>query len=106
MLDLIMNNIGVILLLIGGLAFVVTVITEVTKNISILKNIPTDLHVVLLSVLLSVLTYFVYVSYGDTKIIWYYIVASVILGFLVAYIAMFGWSKFDELWKRFNREGK
>lgn len=104
MLDAIINNFGLVLLLIGGLAFLVTVITEVTKDIGVLKRIPTDIQVLTLSVLLSVLSYFVYISYSQGKIIWYFIVASVVLGFLVSYVAMYGWNKFYELWQRFNKE--
>lgn len=95
-------NLTTLIMVIAVLAFVVSVFTEVTKNISILKKIPTDLQVLTVSVLLTVLSYFAYVSYSNAKIIWYYIIGSVIIGFFVAFVAMYGWDKFRQLWDRFK----
>ena len=95
-------NLTTLIMVIAVLAFVVSVFTEVTKNISILKKIPTDLQVLTVSVLLTVLSYFAYVSYSNAKIIWYNIIGSVVIGFFVAFVAMYGWDKFRQLWERFK----
>lgn len=95
-------NLTTLIMVISALAFVVSVFTEVTKNISIFKKIPTDLQVLTVSVLLTVLSYFAYASYSNGKITWYYIVGAFVIGLFVAFVAMYGWDKFRQLWTRFH----
>lgn len=87
---------------IGALAFVVSVITEVIKGIGVMKKIPTDIVVIVLSVVLTVVAFFAYAQYAALVLVWYWVVAALICGFFVAFIAMYGWSKLSELWTRFN----
>jgi hypothetical protein len=96
------NNLVLLLAIIGVLAFLVSVITEVTKNIGALAKIPTDLEVVVLSIILCLLTYFTYASYFTIIIQWYYIVGCIIAAFIVAFISMYGWDKFTVLYYRFK----
>jgi len=96
------ENITIMLLIIGGLAFLVSLITEVTKNIRFLQKIPTDLQVIMLSMALCLLSYFAYVSYANLIVIWYLVIGAIILAFIVSFIAMYGWTKFNELWNRFK----
>ena len=98
-------NLTTLIMVIAVLAFVVSVFTEVTKNISIFKKIPTDMQVLTVSVLLTVISYFAYASYNSAKIIWYYIVGSIVLGLFVSFVAMYGWDKFSQLWNRFKTDG-
>lgn len=100
----IIENMALIVLVIGGFAFLVSIITEVTKNIGFLQNIPTDLQVIILSIVLCLLAYFSYVSYAGAGIVWYFVVGSIILAFIVAFIAMYGWEKFNQLWERFKNK--
>lgn len=85
------------------LVFAVTIIIEVTKNISFFKKIPTDAYTLILSVLLTTVAYFVINGVLNTTLIWYELVLSIFAGFPVAYIAMFGWEKLSELWNRFKK---
>lgn len=87
---------------IGALAFAVSVITEVIKGVGIMKKIPTDIVVIVLSVVLTVVAFFAYAQYVALAFMWYWVVAALICGFFVAFIAMYGWSKLNELWTRFN----
>ena len=96
------ENMTTMLLIIGGLAFLVSLITEVTKNIRVLQKIPTDLQVIMLSMALCLLAYLTYVSYMGLVIIWYLLIGSIIVSFIVSFIAMYGWTKFNELWNRFK----
>ena len=98
-------NLTTLIMVIAVLAFVVSVFTEVTKNISIFKKIPTDIQVLTVSVLLTVMSYLAYASYINAKIIWYYIVGSIVLGLFVSFVAMYGWDKFSQLWNRFKVDG-
>ena len=102
MLDLIMQNLFVITGVLGVLAFMTTVIVEVIKDLPRIKKIPTKIVVITISMVVTVLALIIYTSYSNTKLLWYYVVLSVFAGFLVAYISMYGWDTFKELWVRFN----
>ena len=97
------NNFALFLLVIGALAFLVSVITEVTKNIGFLSRIPTDLQVIVLSTLLCLVSYFAYTSYFNIEIQWYCIAGCFILAFIVAFVAMYGWEKLTKLYNRFKK---
>ncbi len=97
------NNLVLLLTIIGALAFLVSVITEVTKGIGFLARIPTDLQVIILSALLCLVTYFAYASYFSIEIRWYYIAGCIIAAFIVAFVAMYGWEKLSTLYNRFKK---
>jgi hypothetical protein len=88
--------------IIGLLALLVSVITEVTKGVALLSKIPVDLQVIILSLTLTIITYFAYISYTGDAIIWYCVAATIVAGFVVAYVVLYGWDKFIELYKRFR----
>ena len=90
------------MMILGILAFVVSVIIEVIKNVSFLKNIPTDLVVIVLSEVLTVLSFLAYMSYNSIAVTWYLAVGAFIAGFFVAFVAMYGWDKITELYNRFK----
>lgn len=91
---------------VGALAFIVSVITEVIKSIGAMKKVPTDIVVLALSMVLTVVVFLAYAQYASIAIVWYWVVAAIICGFFVAFIAMYGWSKLSELWTRFNPNSK
>lgn len=93
-------NLQNLILVMGILVFLVNVIVEVTKNIYPLDKMHTNYYVTILSIVLTVLSYFMYLGYSGTKFVWYYLVTAIILGFLVAYIAMLGWEKLIKLWQQ------
>lgn len=94
---------SMIILIVGLLAFAVSMITQVIKGIGIFSKIPTDILVFLLSIVLTIFAFVAYMQYSNQPIIWYMVCAAVIFGFMVAFIAMFGWGKAAELWKRFYK---
>lgn len=97
------NNVVLLLAIIGILAFLVSVITEVTKNLSVLVKIPTDLQVIVLSIMLCEALYLTYVSYMSMTAKWYYIVVCLVAAFIVAFVAMYGWDKLTTLYSRFKK---
>ncbi len=103
LITFITNNLMILLAIIGVLAFLVSAITEVTKNISLLKKIPTDLQVIVLSTVLCLVAYFAYISYFSIEIQWYYIAGCIIAAFIVAFVAMYGWEKLTVLYNRFKK---
>ena len=95
-----------LILVLGVLVFVVNVVVEVTKNLWPLDQMHTDYYVTGLSIVLTVLSYFIYLSYTSSKFIWYYLVAVIMAGFIVAYLAMFGWEKLIKLWQDSQKRGE
>jgi hypothetical protein len=87
---------------IGAIAFVVSVITQVLKGVKPLDKLPTDILVFILSIVLTLVALFAYASYAGLIVLWYYVVGAVIGGFIVAFVAMYGWTKLKELWDRFK----
>ena len=106
MISLTVESLSQLMVAVGTLAFVVSVITEVIKGIGVFKKIPTDIVVIILSMVLTVVAFFAYAQYASLVVAWYLVVAAIISGFFVAVIAMYGWSKLKELWTRFNPDNK
>ena len=100
--QLVMNT-TLIIGIIGALAFAVSIITQVFKGVSGLKKIPTDILVFVLSIGITVVAFIAYMQYIQQAILWYMIIAAIMAGFLVAFVAMYGWEKVAELWKRFYK---
>ena len=108
-MEILLTNMTILLGIIGILAFTVSVVVQVFKGVSVLKKIPTDILVFVLSIGLTVTAFVAYMQYVQQTILWYMIIASILAGLLVAFVAMYGWEKVSELWKRFYRgnvEGK
>lgn len=108
-MEILLTNMTILLGVIGILAFAVSVVVQVFKGVSVLKKIPTDILVFVLSIALTVTAFVAYMQYVQQTILWYMIVATILAGLLVAFVAMYGWEKVSELWKRFYRgnvEGK
>ena len=106
MISLTVESLSQLMVAVGTLACVVSVITEVIKGIGVFKKIPTDIVVIILSMVLTVVAFFAYAQYASLVVAWYLVVAAIISGFFVAFIAMYGWSKLKELWTRFNPDNK
>ena len=105
-MEALITNMTLILAVIGILAFFVSVITQVFKGVGILSKIPTDALVFVLSIGITVTAFVAYMQYIQTSILWYMILAAIIAGFIVAFVAMYGWEKLSELWKRFGKDVK
>lgn len=109
MMDIIQTliaNMTLILAIIGAIAFLVSVITQVIKNISIFNKVPTDIIVFILSIGITVTAFIAYMQYIHMTILLYMILAAIMAGFIVAFVAMFGWEKLSDLWKRFGKDVK
>ena len=102
-LNVILQNGAVVLTIIGILATFVTIVTEFTKTWGFLDRIPTSLQVLAVSMLVSVLSVVIYVQMQEAEMIWYYIVGAIVLGWIVAYVSMYGWEKLTEMWGRFKK---
>lgn len=89
-----------IFIIIAMLVVIVNIITEVAKKIINFTQVAyLNIFVVILSIVLTVAVFFAYWQIKQLEITWYLFAAFVIVGFLVAYAAMFG---FDKLIKYFQ----
>lgn len=85
------------------IAFVVSIITEVIKDIGFLKRVPTNLVVIVLSTVVVIVAYFAAIVYLNHAFIWYEFIVAILSSFIVAFVAMNGWDKLHEIWTRFKK---
>ena len=102
-MDALLTNMTMVLAVIGALSFCVSVITQVFKGVGFLSKIPTDMLVFILSIGITVAAFVAYMQYINMTILWYMILAAIMAGFIVAFIAMYGWEKLTDLWKRMSK---
>ena len=82
-------NWSVIISIIGVL--VVQVLKKVTWD-----KLPTNALAVIVSLVLTLGAFFAYCSIKGIAVVWYMVFAAVVLAFMVAYAAMFGFDKLKE----------
>lgn len=97
-----MDKLAILLLVV---AVICTVITEFTKEVGILKKIPTSFQVLITSLIICEICLFVALSYFDIRLLWYYPVAVFFGAFIIAFICTRGWDYLIEIFKRFYRGG-
>lgn len=85
-----------IVTLIGILVALTNVITEVVKKLT-WDKMPTNVLAVVVGELLTVASGLAYFQAKGIDVVWYYVVALVVIGFMVAYAAMFGFDKLKEI---------
>ena len=82
-----------ILSVVGALMIIVNLITELAKKLGLKK---TNLFVVILSEVLTLICFFAYVDVKLISIEWYFVAGAVFVGLAVAYAAMFGYDKLKQ----------
>lgn len=85
-----------VLTIVGVLVVLVNIITEVLKKV-LWDKLPTNILAVCVSMVLTMIAFFAWTTTTGTPVLWYYVVGAVVLGFLVAYAAMFGFDKLKEV---------
>ena len=85
-----------IVTLIGMLVALTNVITEVVKKLT-WDKMPTNVLAVVVGELLTLAGGLAYFQVNGIEVVWYYVVALVVIGFMVAYAAMFGFDKLKEI---------
>ena len=83
------------------LVFGVNIIVEVVKKL--FPKVPTTFVAAGLSVVLTVTAFLVWAAFTATAVLWYHIVAAIVLGLFVAYGAMFGFDKFKDALKKLKK---
>lgn len=89
-------NLSTILTIIGVLVVLTNIISQVLKKVT-WDKLPTNILVVIISMVLTLVTFFAYCQIKAIVVVWYMVIAAVVLGFMVAYAAMFGFDKLKEV---------
>ena len=99
--EIIMQYITYALIAIGILAFFVSAITQVIKEMPGLKNIQTNIVALVISIILCLVAVpIICLAILQIAITWYYFITAVIAAFLVYLVATGGWEKLSEIWNR------
>lgn len=88
-------ELSVILSVVGTLVMLTNIVVQVVKKVT-WKKLPTNILVVIVSMVLTMGVFFAYCQIKAVTIVWYMVLAAIVLGFLVAYAAMFGFDKLKE----------
>lgn len=87
----------------GAYAFFISIVVQLTKEF-VPKVIPTKLYVLVISIITTVTGTLCYCSYNGYDIKVYTVVGSVVLGFIVAFVTMYGWDELKNIKDRFIRK--
>ena len=84
---------------IGILAFLVSVVVQVIKEMPVLKKIQTNVVALAVSLILTPVAVVLCIYYGIV-IEWYYVFASFLAAFIVYLVSTGGWERITEIWNR------
>ena len=82
------------------MAFLVSMITQVVKDLPRLTQIPTSVVALCVSLILCTVAVVIACQYFKIVIEWYYIFASFVAAFIVYLVATGGWERVTEIWQR------
>ena len=99
-METLMQLLTYLLIAIGCAAFLVSVITQVIKEMPVLKKIQTNAVALAVSMIICPVAVIVACQYFNIVITWYYIFASFIAAFIVYLVATGGWEKVSGMWNR------
>lgn len=99
-MELMMQYVAYMLMAIGVLAFLVSAIVQVIKELPLLQRIQTSLVAFVVSLVICPLAVVIVCQYLKIVIVWYYVFASFIAAFIVYLVATGGWERVAEMWRR------
>ena len=94
-MEIILNLIPALLLIVGVLVILTNIITEVLKKV-LWDRLPTNILAVIVALVLTLIAFFAVMEYLSVIVLWYYVAAAIVIAFMVAYAAMFGYDKLKE----------
>ena len=89
-------DLSVILTVVGVLVALTNIIVQVVKKVT-WEKMPTNILVLVVSLVLTLVAFFAVCQIKEIAVVWYMVVAAVVLAFMVAYAAMFGYDKLVEI---------
>ena len=99
-MELLMQYVKYALMAVGIMAFLVSMITQVVKDLPWLTQIPTSVVALCVSLILCPVAVVIACQYFKIVIEWYYIFASFVAAFIVYLVATGGWERVTEIWQR------
>ena len=99
-MELIVQYFTYALMAVGILAFVVSMVTQVIKEMPGLVQLPTSAVVLIVSLIVCLLAVVIFCQYCCIEMLWYYWVAAVIAAFIVYLVATGGWDRVMSIWER------
>lgn len=87
---------------IAGVAFITMIIVQMVKEFTLLKKIPTKLVAIITAMLVN----FGVLAIEGTVLTAGVVVYTILSGFIVAYVSIYGWDTFKELKDRFMEGAK
>lgn len=98
--EMLMQYVTYALIAVGALAFFVSAITQVIKEMPALKNIQTNAVALVVALILCPVSVIIACQYFNIVITWYYVFASFIAAFIVYLVSTGGWERVTEMWNR------
>lgn len=99
-MEILMQLLTYLLIAIGCVAFLVSTITQVIKDMPGLKRIQTNVVALVVSLIICPLAVIIACQYFNIVITWYYIFGSFIAAFIVYLVSTGGWDKVSAMWNR------
>ena len=96
-------NWSAVLTIIGVLVVLTNIIVQVLKKLT-WEKLPTNILVVIVSMVLTLGTFFAVCQIKAVTVVWYMVLAAVVLAFMVAYAAMFGFDKLKEVISQIGKQ--
>ena len=101
-----LGNSFTLLALIGALAALVMIVTEMIKDLWVVSRVPTKLTALIVSLVVVAGAMAVYLNMADIAFQWWYLVVAFFAAFIVGYLSMNSWDTLYEIWKRFVPDNK
>lgn len=95
-------DLSLLLVIVAILVTVTNIITQVLKKIT-WDKLPTNILALVISMVVTLAVFFAYCQISALAVTWYMIAGAVVLGFLVAYAAMFGYDKLKEVLEQIGK---
>lgn len=99
-MEILVQFVTYMLAAVGALAFMVSMITQVIKEMPGLKRIQTNAVALGVSLVLCPAAVVIACQYFKIVIVWYYVFASFLAAFVVYLVSTGGWERVAEMWER------
>lgn len=99
-MELLMQYVMYMLAGIGVLAFFVSVVVQVVKEMPGLNKIQTNVVALAASIVITPIAVVILCMYFGMVITWQYVFASILAAFVVYLVSTGGWEKVSEMWDR------
>lgn len=99
-INMIMQYASYVFMAIGMMAFLVSAVTQIIKELPVFKEIPTAVLVFALAMILCPSSFLAMMAWMEHPVEWYMIFACMMAAFIVALVALDGWERVKNIWDR------